>query len=801
MDTLMQDIRYALRALRRTPVFTLAAVLTLALGIGANTAVFSVVQAVLLKALPYPHPEQLVFGWGRRGPERILLLDWHDVVEWQRRNSTVSAIGVERSQSVNLTGTDAPDRLIGNYVTASTLTLLGAHTELGRVFTDAETNPGTGAAVCVISYGAWKDRFGSDPNIVGRQITLNGLPHVVIGVLAKEFRDPQGVTDVFLPITSAPDPRWQDRGMFGMWTIMRMKPGVTVAQAQADLSQIMAQLAKESPKTNEGWDANVIPVRTFIAGDLRPVLLTVFGFVAVVLLIACANVANLQMARATARRRELSLRAALGAGRGRLARQLLTENLLLSVAGGALGLLIAVWAMRVLVAAVPGGLPSVAQVALDSRVFAFSAIATLGAGLLFGAAPALYGGRVALREALDSRVAGSGAGRKFSARDVVVAAQLALCVVLLVGAGLLTRTLLALRKVDTGFDVTHVITAEFRLPHAKYGTDPQILQFDERALAALRQVPGVQSAAFVMAVPLSGNFGSTTYEVEGQPAPTPRPVALQNSASPGFFKTLSMPIRAGRDFDDHDRLGAPLVAIVSASLARNAWGTQDPIGRRVHTLTPPDQWLTVVGVVDDIKQRALDDDMSGMIWQPVAQTPDIFHSVVARTTGDPDALSKQLRGAIWSVDKDQPVWRVRSLQFMVERDLAPHTFALTITGIFALIAVLLAIVGVYGVMSYLLALRTREIGIRVALGARRAQVERLVLGRSARVVGVAIVAGLAGAAMLSRVMSSQLYGVSTGDVLTFTVAPLLLLAVAMLASWIPARRAAKVDPVTALRAE
>ena len=801
MDTMLQDLRYAARALRRTPVFTAAAVLTLALGIGANTAVFSVVQAVLLKALPYPDPEQLVFGWGRRGAERIMLVNYPDIVEWQRRSTSFSAIGVERSQSVNITGGDTPDRLEGNFITASTLTLLGAHTALGRLFTEAETDPESEAAVCILSYGAWKDRFGSDPNIIGRTLTLNGSPHVVVGVLSDGFHDPQGRTAVFLPVTSAPDPRWKERGGYGFWTIMRMKPGVTVAQAQADLSKVMAQLAREYPQSNEGRDANVIRVRTFVAGEIRPMLLTVFGFVAVVLLIACANVANLQMARATARRRELSLRAALGAGRGRLARQLFTENILLSIAGGAIGLLIAVWAMRALIAAMPGGLPNMMQVTLDSRVLVFSAVATLGAGLLFGAAPALFAGRVALREALDSRVAGGGAPRRFGARDAVVAAQLALCVVLLVGAGLLTRTLLELRKVNTGFDTTSVLTAEFRLPRAKYSTDPQLLQFDEAALAALRRVPGFQSVAFVQAVPLSGNYGDTQYEIEGQPAPKSRPAALQNSASPGFFKTLGIRMTAGRDFDEHDRLDAPLVAIVSQSFARSAWGTQDPIGRRVRVFGPPDQSLTVVGVVEDIKQRALDDNAAGMIWQPVAQTPDIFHSVVARTTGDPEALSAQLRAAIWSVDKDQPVWRVRSLKSFMDLDLAPHRFALTITGIFAVIAVVLAIVGVYGVMSYLLAQRTREIGIRVALGARRSQVERLVLGRSVRVVGAAIAAGLVIAAMLSRVMSSQLYGVSAGDALTFTVAPLILVTVALLASWIPARRAARVDPVTALRAE
>ena len=801
MDTLLQDLRYAARALRRNPVFTAAAVLTLALGIGANTAVFSIVNGVLLRSLPYPDPDRIVVGFAKRGPERILLLSVPDVKEWQAANHTFAEIGIARSMSVNLTGVDAPDRLIGSFVTANTLTILGARTERGRLFTTEETAEGTAQSVAVISHGAWVSRFGSDPAIIGRSITLNARPHVVIGVLAADFHDPQSDIDVFLPLPSAPSPNWAQRGGLGVWTVSRLKPGVTLAQAQQDLAPVMARLAKEFPESNNGFEANLIPLKEMMVGPLRPALLTVFGFVAVVLLIACANVANLQMARATARQRELSLRAALGAGRGRLARQLITENLLLSLMGGVAGILIAVWGMRLLVAAMPGGLPPVLDVGIDGRVLGFSALVTLGAGFVFGAAPALYGGRIGLREAMDARPGAASGRRAFGGRDVVVAMQLALCVVLLVGAGLLTRTLVALRRVDPGFDASNVITAEFRLPPSRYKTDEEKLAFMTNALGAIRKVPGVRDAALVQAVPLSGNFGRITYELDGQPVPAVKPAALSNSVSDGFFRTMGMPVKAGRDFDVNDKLNAPLVAIVSAEFVRQAWPGQDPLGRRVKISGPPDRWVTVVGVVGDLKQHSLNDPPSAEIYQPMLQSPDIFNSVVARTNGDPDAFGKPLRAAIWSVDRDQPVWKVRSLEFLVHRDIAPRSFALTLAGIFAILAVVLAAIGVYGVMSYLLAQRTREVGIRMALGAQEAQVVRLVLGRGARVVAIAVIIGSIAAFLVARLLRSQLYGVEAADPLTFVTAPILLAAIAMLATYIPARRAAHVDPMIALRYE
>jgi putative ABC transport system permease protein len=806
MDTLLQDLRYGVRALRRNPMFTAAAVLTLGLGIGANTAVFSVVNAVLLRALPYPDPDQLVVIWGARGSERRTLIATPDIVDFRTRTHTMDVLSMVRSQSVNLTGVDAPDRLIGSFVSADALTVLGARAQLGRLFTPEETADGSGQAVAVLSHGAWEGRFGGDPNIIGRTLTLNARPHVVIGVTPAGFHDPMGEVDVWLPITSSPSASGSDRSSnsaFRVWSVGRMKRGVTIAQAQADLSAIAAQLATEYPATEAGNDVNVIGLRQQVVGGLRPVLITVLAFVAVVLLIACANVANLQLARAAARERELSLRAALGAGRLRIARQLLTESLLLSLFGGAVGLLLAVWATHVLVAAIPGGLPANAEVSLDARVLWYSAAITIGAGFLFGMAPVLRANRTDLRTGAERR-APSAETRiwKFHARDLLVGAQLAMCIVLLIGAGLLTRSLLALQQVAPGFDPDHVITAEFRLPASKYTSPELINQFMARALAALRAVPGVHQAALIQAVPLSGNYGLVAYELDGQAAATVPPQALQNVATGGYFRTMGIPLLAGRDFDERDRADAPPVAIVSELFAKQAWPGENAIGRRVKVLGPPDVWVTVVGVVGDVKQRSFDDaPPGGMIYQAVDQGIGIFNSVVARTDGDPDAMAKQIRAAIWSVDKDQPVWKVRSEAFLVARDFAPRRSALMLTGIFALLALVLATVGVYGVMSYVLAQRTREIGIRLALGARRSALVGLVLGHGSRVIAAATVVGLGSAFGVARLIRSQLFGIGTADPVTFIVVPLLLGSIALLATYIPARRAAKVDPMVALRSE
>jgi len=625
---------------------------------------------------------------------------------------------------------------------------------------------------------------------------------VVIGVTARDFRDAFGPVEVWLPITSAPNPTWFTRSNPSVWALGRLKPGVTLPQAQRDLAAISADLATQFPETNAGSGADVVSLRANAVGRVQPILLIVLAFVGVVLLIACANVANLQLARAAARSRELSLRAALGASRPRIARQLLTESLLLSALGGGAGIVLAGWGIQGLLALVPADLPAYGAIGLDPVVLAFCAGVTILAGLLFGAAPVWHAVRTDLTRALTLR-GDSGAGGRLDLRQVFVAVQLALAIVLLVGAGLLTRSLLALQRVQPGFDPSHVLTAEFRLPAVKYRTPEQIAGFMSRAVVAIRTVHGVRGAALAGSVPLSGNWGSVTYLPAGQPAPAPgsAPSARVNGVTDGFFATMRIPVLAGRDFDEHDRADAPPAVIVNAELARRAWPGRSALGQRLVVWTPQEVGTTVVGVVGDIKDFTLGAPPVPQIYYPIAQNPGIFSSVVARTEGDPMALAQALRAAIWSVDPDQPVWRLRSMESVISRDVATPRFTMRLTLAFALLALLLAAVGVYGVMSVAVVQRTREVGIRMALGARRQQVIRLVLGRGLRVVGIALATGLAGALGLAPIIRTQLYGVTASDPVTFVAVPVLLAGVALLACYLPARRAARVDPMVALRTE
>ncbi len=802
MDALLQDLKYAIRQLAARPGFTAVAVLTLALGIGATTAIFSVADAVLLRPLPYPDAGRLTVLWGSRGTQRPLPIPITDFVDWRARNHSFVDMGIVRTQSVNLTGTDKPDRLIGSFVSASTLRLMGARMAAGRSFTEQETAIGTGQQVAVLSYGAWQGRFGGAPNMVGRTVTLNGRPHVVIGVTAQEFQDAFGPVEVWLPITSAPNPNWFQRGQPNVWAVALLKPDVTPADGQRDLSAIAAQLAAEYPETNGGSDAYVMPLRGFIVGNTRATLMIVLAFVGVVLLIACANVANLQLARGASRLREISVRAALGAGRRRLVRQLLTESLVLSILGGALGIALAYWTVGAIVAAAPGGLPTFGTVGINLRVLAFSTALTVFAGLLFGIAPALHGARVDLGAALTQRSGDGGRGGRFDLRQTFVAIQMALCIVLLIGAGLLTRSLAALRQVDPGFDPDRLLTAEFRLPAVKYDTPEKISLFMTHALAAIRAVPGVRRAAFVQSIPLSGNWGGVQYATLDHPElnTATAPVAQQNTVSDGAFRTMGIRL-SGRDFDARDRAGAPLVAIVNEELARRVWPGRPAIGQRLRLVLAPDTTVTVIGVVADVKQITLGEPPTPQIYGSMLQSPGIFNTVAVRTTGDPDALASAVRAALWSVDPDQPVWKMRSMAMLVQRDFAAPRFTMALTLAFALIALLLAAVGVYGTMSYAVAQRTREVGIRMALGARRHEVVRLVLRRGLVVIAIALAVGLVAGLGLAPLLRRQLFGIVPLDPVTFLAVPFVLTAVALVACYLPARRAANVDPMVALRTE
>jgi len=804
VDTLLQDLRYALRTLRQSPGFTAVAVLTLALGIGANTAIFGVVDAVLLQALPYPDAAQLVVLSAARGDQQQLLISVPEAEDWRARNRTLTDIGIQRTQSVNLTGTEAPDRLVGSYVTASTLHILGARVTLGRLFGPEETLPGSGQRVVILSAAAWKTRFGADSSVLGRSVTLDGRPHRVIGVLSDAFRDPFSPVEVFLPIASAPSQSWFTRGSPSFWAFGRLKTGVTLEQAQGDLSRVARDLAQEYPSPNANTGASVRRLRDSIVGPVRDTLLIVLAFVAVVLLIACANVANVQLARAVSRSREMSLRAALGAGRARLVRQLLTESVVLASLGGVAGVLAARWAIGALVALVPDGLPSVVgDVGLAPGVLAFAVAITAAASLLFGAAPAVRASRGDLRGALQNRGGALARHGRVDPRLVLVSAELALCVVLLIGAGLLTRSLRALTRVDPGFNPANILTAEFRLPRARYASDQSITTFMTQALEQIRAVPGVRDAALVQSIPLSGNWGTTTYVPDTRPSLAPdQAIQTQlNVVSEGAFRVLGVPVVEGREFTAADAAGSVPVAVVNQELARRTWPGRSALGRRLRISGPPDVWATVIGVVGTIRQRTLREAPSPQLYRPMTQAANIFNSIAARTDGEPMALARSVRAALWSVDPEQPVWRMRSMASLLERDVATPKVIMLLTTLFASLALLLAVIGVYGVVSYVVAERTREVGIRMALGARSSEVVRLFVGRGLRAIGVATATGLAAALAGARVLRAQLYGVSPTDLATFVAVPVILAAVAVLACWLPSRRAARVDPMVALRYE
>lgn len=803
MDALRQDIRYALRTLRRYPAFAAVAIITLALGIGANTAIYSVVDAVLLRPLPWPDADRIVIVYGTRGESHTEGLPYLDYLDWREQNHSFEDLGVFRGQSVNLTGTGTPERLIGSFVTASTFRLLGAGVERGRLFTDTETEVATKEPVVVISGKLWRTRFGSRPDILGSSLTLNGQPFTIIGVMRPDFQEPLGSSDVWMPVGYYPNKGdLTTRGRPGVLPFGRLKRGVSVATAQRDLDAITARLAQLYPNSNAGTGANVQLIKPQLVGDARTPLLLVLAAVATVLLIACANVANLQLARATARARELSVRAALGAGRSRLLRQLLTESLVLSLAGGAVGVGIAYLGVRWLSVMAPNVVTVFGTIGLDGGVLAFAAAVTIATGILFGVAPSWHASRARLQAALVTRTAGAAA--RLGARNVLVAGQIALCVVLLVSAGLLTRSLLALANVRPGFDADDVLTLQFRLPPAKYDSDAKIADMFTRALDEVRRVPRVEHAALVRATPLNGNGESFPYEIEGRPIAdrAQLPTAQVNLISGDYFETMRIPRLAGRDFGATDRGETMPVAIVNRQLAAKLSANGSAVGSRVRLADGDSaRWATVVGVVGDARHFALNEQQLDQIYLPYAQRPLIFTEMVIRTRGDPGALANAVRSAIWRVDADQPVWRVRPLTTSIDAQLGPRKFIMRLLASFAIVAVVLALVGVYGVMSYSVARRTQEMGIRMALGARATQVVGMVLKQGMVTIAVALAVGLTLAALTTRLLASQLFGVAPLDPVTFAIVPVLLAGVALVACYLPARRASRVNPVTALRSD
>ena len=679
--------------------------------------------------------------------------------------------------------------------------IVGAKAIKGRLFTDAETEVATQAPVAVVSYEAWASRFGSDPALVGKPITINGTIFTVVGITVPNMAMPfGGAPDIMVPVGYFPNAHGLERGTRGILVIGRLKPGVSVAAGQRDIATIEQRLADQFAATNAGTAAEVRSLKEDTVGPTRQRLLVLLGAVAVVLLIACANVANLQLARGAARGRELSVRAALGAGRGRLAAQLLTESVALSLVGGVAGVLLAMGLTPALVSLIGPQLPvDPTTIHLDTGVMLFALAVSVATGLLFGIAPAWKASRADHGDMLRTR-AGSGL-RHRATRNSLVVVQLALSLALLVSAGLFTRSLVALVRVDPGFDGTHLLTAQFRLPPSKYDSPEKIWAMFDRTVAELRSLPGVQSAALVRASPLSGNGESYSVAIEGRaPAKAGDAPQMQlNSVTTDYFATMRIPVLAGRDIATGDRAGALPVIVVNKLFAEQTWPHQSAIGKRVKL--GADDWRTVVGVVGNARQFSLNETPLLQGYIPHAQRPQIFTSIVVRTKGEPLAAANSVREALWRVDRDQPIWRFRAMEEDLDAVVTSPKVTMWLTLMFAGVALVVAAVGVYGVMSYTMSQRTHEVGIRMALGADARRVSRMVVGEGARLVAVAIGAGLVVSAGATRLLRNQLFGVAPNDVVTFVVVTAVLATVALVACYIPARRASRVDPTIALRAD
>jgi putative ABC transport system permease protein len=801
MDILKQDLKFGVRSLWQRPGFTIVAALTLALGIGANTAIFSLVNAVLIRPLPYQHPDRLVLVWGTQGSQHNQGVVYADYVDWKAQNRTFAEIGAIRGQSVNLTGATNPDRLIGCFIDASALRAFGARVEQGRLFTDRETDLATKAPVAIISHEAWATRFGADPAILGKQIVINGTSFTVVGVFVPKMPTPMSsqTPDVMVPIGYYPNAHGLERGTRGIGVVGRLKPGVTLEAAQSDLGAIERQLARLYPATNAGTGAEVVSLRDYTVGPTRTPLYIILAAVAAVLLIACANVANLQLARGASRARELSVRAALGAGRARIARQLLTESVLLSLVGGTAGVGIALALTKGLVALLSPLMPvDPSTIRIDAVVLGFALAVSVATGILFGLPPAWKASRTNLTDMLRSRI---GSGIHVGTRNALVVVQLALSLALLASAGLLTRSLLALEHVDPGFDGDNLLTAQFRLSPSKYDTPDKIWSMFERTVAEIRGLPGVDAAALVRASPLSGNGESYPVLVEGRPAPKPgeAPLMLVNSVTTEYFSTMHIPMIAGRDVATTDRPGTLPVVLVNRSFAQQTWPGESPVGKRIKL--GDDDWRTVVGEVGDTRHFSLNESQLLQAYIPYAQRPQIFTSIVVRTRGNPTDMVKSVQQAIWRVDRDQPVWRFRSMQRDLDAVVTSSKTTMWLIGLFALVALLVAVVGIYGVLSYTMTQRTHEVGIRIALGADAHQVRRMVIGDGLRLIGVAVAIGLVASLGAARLLRSQLYGVAPHDVVTFAAVSVALAGVALAACYLPARRASRVDPMVALRSE
>jgi putative ABC transport system permease protein len=813
MNTLWHDIRYGLRSLLKEPGFTVVAIITLALGIGANTAIFSVIDAVLLRPLPFKDPERLVAVWSTdsgRGLSKQYV-SYPDLTDWRAASRSFEHLGGWFGYDMTLVGDGEPARVKGVGVAGDLLAALGVQPVVGRTFRADDDR------VVVLSDELWRRRFNADPNVVGRGVTLSGESYTVVGVMPGGFQFPiqADAADVWLTWNYAVHPGPASKRDARLFEVVgRLRPDAAVAEAQAELGVIAAALSKQYPETNKDIGVQIVPAAEELVKNVRRSLLVLFGAVAGVLLIACVNVANLLLVRAAGRRREMAVRAALGASRARVSLQLLIESLLLAVAGGIVGGLVALWGVDALVALTPEYLPGAERIAVDSRVLAFTLLVSLVTGVLFGLAPAWHASKIDLTTALKdspTTTAGGAGGRRL--RGALVVAEMSLALVLLVGAALLINSFWRLRQVDPGFDPQNVLSLRLSLPYEKYST-AQADDFFRKLQPRVQAIPGVRAASAVFPLPLYGDpvFDSMLdsfdmrLDIEGRPLPRrERPRTDGRTVQPNYFRAMGIRLLRGRDFSERDDANALPVAIINEAVARRHFPSEDPIGKRLRLDSifdkdaPP--MRQIIGVVADVKHRGLTMEAWPEVYTPLAQTPFQEMFVVVKTDGDPNRVVGAVRGAVWEIDKDQPIYDVRTLGERLDLTVAQPRFNTLLLTVFSALALVLAAVGLYGVMAYSVAERTRELGIRMALGAEPRDILKLVVKQSLILTVVGVGLGVAAALSLTRVMSSLLYDVSATDPVIFVGVSLLLALVALAACLVPARRATKVDPMAALRYE
>ena len=801
-----KDLRYAIRQFMKKPGFTAVAVLTLALGIGANAAIFSVVNAVLLRPLPLGEPDRLIKLWetftpGGQSQAFQGTVSVPNLKDWLEQNDVFTGIATWQFSSFGLQGQDHPERALGATVSANFFDVSGVQPVAGRGFAEGEDTAGRNRVV-VLSDNLWRRNFGADREIINRSITLGGEDHTIIGVMPAWFRFPSASTELWVPLVPT-ESQIQSRGSHWMFAMGRLKPSVALEQAQEQMTSIARRLEEQYPNEQAGRSIKLIPLQEETVQNVRPALMVLLGAVAFVLLIACTNVANLLLARAASRRKEIAIRTSLGASRARLIRQFLTESVLLAVVGGALGLLLALWSLDALLALAADSLPRAGEVRLDWRVAGFTSLLSIVTGIVFGLAPALQSSKMEVQSVLKESGAGGASARRNKLRSLLVVVEVASAIVLLVGAGLLIKSFIRLQQTETGFKAENLLTMGVALPQAKYSTPQAVPAFYRQTLERIAALPGVEAAGAISLLPIqqTGTNGDIAIEGQGPYPPGQAPLAEYRTVSPDYFRAMGIPLLTGRFLDERDQEKSAPAILVNQALVNSFLEGRDPLGTRIQAGSP--DWITIVGVVGDVKQSGITRETRPEIYFPYTQVGNFVPSMslVVRSSLDTATLTAAIRREVQAVDPAQPIHNIRTMEAVIARSVSNDRLNMILLSIFASVAVALAVIGIYSVMSYTVTQSTRDIGIRMALGAERSDIVRMVVGQGLGLTSIGAVAGLASSFALTRLLASLLYSVSATDAATFAVVPVLLVAVSALACFIPARRATRVDPIVALRYE